>query len=82
MPSVTRPRPRHHGRGGGRSAVVVGGCRDPDALVDQVEAAGNALESLAHGEPSDPMKGVYTEMAAVVRRASKDVGRLLRDARG
>jgi hypothetical protein len=52
-----------------------------DGAVDRLEAIAEALDRMRRGE-GDPMGGVITEMCNVVRRASKDAGRLLRDARG
>jgi hypothetical protein len=63
-------------------ADIVAACRDPDMLLAVVEAAGRALEGVAHGEAFHPMKGVYHRMADAVLRGSKEADHLRRDARG
>lgn len=54
---------------------------DLDGAVDRLEAVAMALDRMKWSE-SDPLRGVIAEMCNVVRRASKDAGRILRDARG
>jgi len=58
-----------------------GGCRDPDTGLERLDELGNDFERMAL-EAGGQMGSPIREMAEVLRRASRDANKILRDTRG
>lgn len=65
-----------------RAAAALKGCRDPAALLEELDRIEAEFGELAKSQPTDAEQRAFLEMAARVRAASKDVGRLVRDVTG